>query len=209
MIWWNGLNQFNNRYQYLWWYGKMVKSLLIRNCEMVWRLNGELVRSLTINGHMVKQRMNDGGAKKWCMFDISVVRSSYYLSRRINQQEWQKYFCDNTIQCFPLWWSGQPLPSLWWVLFPNPFYAGETNEIRTGGVSFLWKKGSRVYHLLWFLNHEICHHTLSSFLFIDLAVENCIQLAWSWGDEKPRSSLRLDWGECQTISNDHTPNSAT
>ena len=139
----------------------MVTSLLIRNCEMVWRLNGELVRSLTINGHMVKQRMNDGGAKKWCMFDISVVRSSYYLSRRINHQEWQKYFCDNTIQCFPLWWSGQPLPSLWWVKFSKPLLC-RWNEWNSNwwGILFMKKGEQGLSPLVVFKPWNLSPHTI-------------------------------------------------
>ena len=128
-----GGNQFNNRYQPSWWNGVTKK----------W-LNGKMWKSILLNGDIMKPRTNDDGASELCMFDISVVWISYYLLRKIRQQEWQKDVCDKTIQCCTLWCSSQPFPSLLWVIFPNPFNTGSMNEIRTSGASFLCKKGSRV-----------------------------------------------------------------
>ena len=130
-----------------------------------------MVKVLLINGDMVKPRMNDGSASEWCMFDISVVRSSYYLLRIIIHKEWQKYVCNKTIQCYTLWFSGQPFPSLWWVLFPNPLYAGGTNGIRTGGAYFYAKRGAGCSTSWGFKPCNFWHHTPSSFPFVDLAVK--------------------------------------
>ena len=130
--WWNVVTKIKFEMA-KWWNGVTTK----------W-WNGEMVKLFLINSDMVKPRMNDSGASEWCMFGILVVRSLYYLLSIIRQEEWKKDVCDKTIQCCTLWCSVQPFLSLLWVLFPSPFYAGGTNGIRTGGSSFVCKKGGRV-----------------------------------------------------------------